>query len=149
MKLSTIVIAGFALASTAGAASAAQVFESYNYYSGDYANIFVTNNSASTYSDVTINGVDLGSVAPGASSANYYAGDPCEGGPCFALVTVTVGASTSTGNFYLPDYDFNTTQLVGTISTVPEPAAWALMLVGVGAVGASLRASRRTKLATA
>lgn len=149
MKLSTIVIAGFALASTAGAASAAQVFESYNYYSGDYANIFVTNNSASTYSDVTINGVDLGSVAPGASSANYYAGDPCEGGACNAFVTVTVGSSTSTGNFYVPDFDYSTVQQIGTISTVPEPTTWVLMLLGVGGIGAGLRATRRTKLATA
>ena len=32
---------------------------------------------------------------------------------------------------------------------VPEPAIWALMLFGVGAIGATMRASRRTTLATA
>ena len=33
--------------------------------------------------------------------------------------------------------------------TVPEPATWALMLFGIGAIGASMRASRRTAFATA
>lgn len=36
-------------------------------------------------------------------------------------------------------YDFKITH----ISAVPEPAAWALMIVGFGAVGSMLRASRR------
>jgi hypothetical protein len=40
---------------------------------------------------------------------------------------------------------------IGAISTrvtsgVPEPATWALMLVGFGAVGASLRSRRRARL---
>jgi len=32
---------------------------------------------------------------------------------------------------------------------VPEPATWAMMLLGIGAIGAAMRASRRTTLATA
>jgi hypothetical protein len=37
----------------------------------------------------------------------------------------------------------DSTQSFAFDSTVPEPAAWALMLVGVGAIGASLRLRRR------
>jgi hypothetical protein len=37
---------------------------------------------------------------------------------------------------------------VGTAG-VPEPAAWAMLLIGLGAVGASLRLARRTTVATA
>ena len=60
------------------------------------------------------------------------------------------------GNFFLPagtfiDYGVNndgnffndSTGLSLTFTQVPEPAAWALMLVGFGALGASLRTSRR------
>jgi hypothetical protein len=37
---------------------------------------------------------------------------------------------------------------VFTVSGVPEPAAWTMMLVGVGCVGAMARSSRRSRLAT-
>jgi len=40
-------------------------------------------------------------------------------------------------------YTNDSTGLSLTISTVPEPAAWALMLVGFAGLGAALRASRR------
>ena len=37
----------------------------------------------------------------------------------------------------------NTFQILGSIAGVPEPASWALMLVGFGGLGAALRRSRR------
>ena len=42
-------------------------------------------------------------------------------------------------------YLFDTTGLRLNVTAVPEPAAWALMIVGVGAVGGSLRAARRRR----
>jgi hypothetical protein len=36
-----------------------------------------------------------------------------------------------------------------SIASVPEPATWAMMLVGFGGLGAAMRASRRAKAATA
>jgi len=38
-----------------------------------------------------------------------------------------------------------TTQLTVTTAAVPEPAAWALMILGFGAAGAMLRRARRTR----
>ena len=71
MKLSTIAIAGLTLAGSATftvtSASAAQVFESYTYSSStngaDFANLYVTNNDSVAYTDVTVDGADLGSLA--------------------------------------------------------------------------------------
>ncbi len=152
MKLSTALIAGVALAgavSVANSASAlATVFENYNYSTGDYAELYVTNGDAFAYSDVTIGGVDFGSLAAGASTTTYYAGDPGETSP--SNVTVTVNSAS--GTFYVPDYDFTTSgQAIGTLSatTVPEPATWALMLVGFGGLGVTLRSRRKAAAATA
>lgn len=44
------------------------------------------------------------------------------------------------GEVYAPDVAFTLTPLV---SAVPEPAGWALMLLGFAAIGGGLRASRR------
>ncbi len=145
MKLSTVITAAAVLAgavSVAGATSAATVFENYNYsyLSADFdqAALYVTNDSSTAYSDVTINGVDLGALAAGASTSPLYIGDPCETISCNATITIN-GFSTSV---YTPDYDFAVTGAnIGEIGTggVPEPATWALMLVGFGALGAALR----------
>ena len=43
----------------------------------------------------------------------------------------------------------NTGVVGATLSAVPEPATWAFMLFGVGAIGASMRASRRSSSALA
>ncbi len=48
------------------------------------------------------------------------------------------------GSFYN-----DSTGLALTVSSVPEPAAWALMLVGFGGLGATLRSNRRKTVAVA
>jgi hypothetical protein len=66
----------------------------------------------------------------GASSLTLAQGD-----------TIDFGVNND-GSFY-----DDSTGLALTISTVPEPAACALMLVGFGGLGATLRASRRKMVA--
>ena len=140
MKLSTLITAGCALAgaaSVAGAASAAAVFENYNYSYADYATLYVTNDSSTAYSDVQIDGTDLGSLAAGASTSAVYIGDPGETTSSYSTIVIS-GKSTT---LYTPDFDFSETgAYIGEATGgVPEPAAWALMLVGFGAIGATLR----------
>jgi hypothetical protein len=50
------------------------------------------------------------------------------------------------GTFYGPTYAAQSFQL---LSSAPEPATWAMMLIGVGALGASMRTRRRTSAALA
>jgi hypothetical protein len=58
--------------------------------------------------------------------------------------SVQVGIGTNDGGDFGPVLD----NVNLSISAVPEPASWAMMLVGFGGLGATMRASRR-KLATA
>jgi len=46
------------------------------------------------------------------------------------------------------NYNYDSTRVIASVSLVPEPAAWALMLAGFGGLGAVLRARRRATLAT-
>jgi hypothetical protein len=57
---------------------------------------------------------------------------------------VTVGAATSV-DFFIPDPGDRTDNSGGvslSITPVPEPGAWALMLLGFGGMGAMLRRRR-------
>jgi hypothetical protein len=158
MKLSTAIIAGVAAIGALGAfeaASAATVFEHYNGYA-DAAYLNITNDSGGAYTDVTVSGgyggqtVDFGALASGAQTGDFYFGD-CENyGFCngAATVTVTVGGKMYSGSFadQIGDVEIDTPQMnIGELPTgVPEPAAWALMLVGFAGLGATLRSSRKT-----
>ena len=147
MKLSTIVAAGAAMAGAAVAfsatsASAVQVYETYTYSGADYAQLYVTNNSMSTLTNVTIAGTNFGNLAPGASTGLYNDGDPTEGGATSALISYGVGSNTYSFTAPVYDYDYNTTQVVGA-GGVPEPATWSLMLVAIAGVGGAMRSRRR------
>ena len=152
MKLSTIVTAA-ALVATTGAANAATIVATVNnFYAGDGAYASVTNNGPTALSDVVIGGQDFGSLAAGATTGSHYLGDNEYGSNGAFGVTIAAGAHSSSGTFFdvQNDVDFNTSPIsVGTLSVqgVPEPAAWALMLVGIGGIGGALRLSRKSAAA--
>lgn len=75
--------------------------------------------------------------------------DLTQGGTASGIITITVNAGQTFGAFVT-----STDGILGrgsiafgdaTMSVVPEPASWAFMIVGFGAVGAAMR---RTKVST-
>ena len=111
--------------------------------------IFVLNNlslGAFAYSDASLNGpydVD-GSVGHNhVFSTAYTATDPLFAG-------VPAGRYVGFEDLPFPDSDFNYndesfvfTNTAGVANGVPEPASWALMILGFGGVGAALRRRMR------
>jgi len=161
MKLSTVVVAAAALTGAAlmssNAMASATVFEVYNYSPGDGTYLFVTNTGSTPFTDVTITGgysagnTDFGALAVGASTGEYYLGDnedPTPGSDGTATVTVTYGGHSYSQNFtdIYGDLDIQTTP-VELGDFVPEPASWALMLLGFVGLGGVLRSSRRRAVA--
>ncbi len=154
MKLSTAIIAGFALLGAASAASAAiiTVSEAYDYGTyGGYDQVTFEISTPVALTDLNVSGYDFGAVGPGAYY--WHGGDPYEYGYTTADVYAAIGANTASGSFadIYGDADYQTgmTQ-VGTLtinSGVPEPTTWALMLLGVGGVGFAMRSSRKAVLA--
>ena len=69
-----------------------------------------------------------------------FAGDPI----VFGLVQST-GADTIPGTIETVAYD----NLSFTVTSVPEPATWAMMMLGFGGLGAAMRSRRRLVRATA
>ena len=59
----------------------------------------------------------------------------------FTATSATISASGGDGNYGIAEAQF----LVGAATTpVPEPATWALMIIGFGLAGAALRRRQRT-----
>ncbi len=79
---------------------------------------------------VSIYGADIGSAGTLASPALYSTTEAING---------TISPSDATGSSFL----------TVTNANVPEPSAWALMLIGVGGLGAALRKRRRGLAAVA
>jgi hypothetical protein len=118
---------------------------------------------ATPYSYVSV-GFDGVSGAPGNLSTPFSStgtGDICLIGPDSDCVDVdpTTPADLFVGGYFAMydatgsteaygDFDAGTTLITGTVAGVPEPTSWALMTIGFGALGVSLR-RRLTKASLA
>ncbi|HWY61451.1 MAG TPA: PEPxxWA-CTERM sorting domain-containing protein [Rhizomicrobium sp.] len=58
-------------------------------------------------------------------------------------------AALAAGTVHITGANFQYSTTAGFTSGVPEPATWAMMLIGFGAVGFAMRGSRRKQLVTA
>jgi PEP-CTERM motif len=95
-------------------------------------------------------GVPFASFAAGATPAQIWS--TASGANTF--VATTTGAFTfsfTSDGFPAKDFVIDRVYLTATdsIPGVPEPASWALMIVGMGGAGAALRSRRRSSVATA
>ena len=161
MKLSATIasaaLAATLLVSATAANAVALITETYDG-GFDAAFLHVTNTGSSAFTSVSISGSYLGNsasftnVAAGAT-VDFYLGDneaDFPGSQGTALVTIVKGGHTYSGSFTDvigdPDYTVGPVTL-GTLGTVPEPAAWGMMLTGFGLLGGTMRMSRRKTVA--
>jgi hypothetical protein len=153
MRFSNIVIAAVitagAVAGSTTVASAAAILEDGHFTSEsgtDNNGLQVQNDLRVPYIDVVINGVDLGPLLPGATSAEVNVGDPAEGSGTQIDMSIWKFGATNPHNFQVTalDLDANGQFSLGSVA-VPEPATWAMMLIGLGGLGAVMR--RRAALA--
>jgi len=115
----------------------------WQQYSGTpYAEVFSDNNGLSSiwdFSHILIHGPTPSDFntpfsITGAGYGNFFMCDPATGG--------------CSGTDYIIAGDFSPTQLNVTLSSAaPEPATWAIMLLGVGLIGAGLRGRRKKAVA--
>ncbi|HEY1126077.1 MAG TPA: PEPxxWA-CTERM sorting domain-containing protein [Sphingobium sp.] len=63
------------------------------------------------------------------------------------VTAITIQSTSTVGNAFHSFYN-ESFSLAGSVSSVPEPASWALMIGGLGVVGASMR-RRATKVSFA
>jgi hypothetical protein len=111
-----------------------------------------------TFDGMTISGLTpVGSCCSNPASDNLlYPNDDAPGGPAYldyaGLSFGLSGSSTLYNLFYNPPYAIIDSNVVVdaeggafTLTAVPEPASWALMLLGFGAAGIALRGGRRQR----
>ena len=79
---------------------------------------------------------------PGISFADFFSG---YGATALDFVTLDVDAGySSRQQITVSDFSLNGTQFGASTAAVPEPATWAMMLIGFGGVGFQLRRTRRS-----
>jgi hypothetical protein len=120
----------------------------------------LTLGGAKVYSDPALNvGYDGGPATGTDDGHNHIYSTSYDGlNPAFGAVPAGTYVAFEDLSFPNSDYDYNDETFVFTNTStitdqggpsVPEPATWALMLLGVGAVGAAMRAARRGAVAFA
>jgi hypothetical protein len=118
-------------------------FFQINTLSGDYQGAPVTFEHIEFYNDGVIAeayvGAALQAVPQADGAAALFTGQPQT--PTFALGTFDL---TGYANYPYPPLG-NETLEISSVSGVPEPSAWATMLIGLGAVGGWLRIARRKR----
>lgn len=109
-------------------------------HAGDVLTFVLQNNTKGTtlYSDPTLNGDGFNHIY----STAYTATGPIVPG-------VPPGTYVAFEDRVIPgaDLDYNDDQFVFTQVKVPEPGTWAMMMLGIGAVGYALRRSKAPVLA--
>jgi hypothetical protein len=96
----------------------------WNASHGDFTEVFFLN-GPENFGGVAVNGLFGGYVGPQAYSGS-------ESAPIFAPTLIPIAYAISFSN--APDYL--------TITAVPEPSAWLLMIAGMATLGSALRLSR-------
>jgi hypothetical protein len=99
------------------------------------SSIMTVNTNNVTFSTVTLNGTPFTIDSTGSFELRHLPASFNSGGPQTLAVSGVVDGGRGEGAY------------AGVVSftpgTVPEPATWALMILGVGLAGGALRASRR------
>jgi hypothetical protein len=102
--------------------------------SATISSIMTSNTNNVNFTTVTLNGVSFTVDSTGAFESRHIFDLPITSGVQTLVITGTLNNGTGTGAYG------------GVISfspAVPEPAAWALMILGVGLAGGALRLNRR------
>jgi hypothetical protein len=118
---------------------------------GLIGNLYATGSDASGEPAGTLIGTNFGDTTQDGYTAPFGSLVGEIGGVYQLLGTSFKGTAWATGTLYLYYWDSNYGDNSGAITSsveVPEPATWALMLVGFGGVGALLRRRAATAPAT-
>lgn len=99
----------------------------------------VAQNNDVNFSSVTLNGVSFQIDSVGNFESRHIMNLPTLGGPQSLVVSGTSGGNGA----------FAGTIAFSPIVGVPEPASWALMIMGFGGLGSVLRTRKRVQSATA
>lgn len=98
--------------------------------------------------DFTINGVDQGPTSASSFDGSFIGGnwEPAYNSPEFSHGDYLLGPGNYTVTGVIAASPFGDGAGAVNLSTIPEPGAWAMMLLGLGGLGAMAR-RRRTRLA--
>lgn len=146
---------GFSFTKTSGDAFVAKLFGNPIpdvFFGPNYGSAAASFDLTSGVGDFVFGGFDL---AGNNGAANYVIAGFLDGASVFAFAGSHNGGFTTIGSpssGLVDKVSFlvtaggtsaNIDNIVATVAAVPEPATWAMMLIGFGAVGAAMRSQRR------